>query len=300
VTSARATTTTTSTAAASAPTPQSAAGKTCKHDTPPVAAPTGTWSCTFDDEFNGSSLDTTKWAPQLTQFSGYTTGTTKPCYVNNPQTVNESGGTLNLSVIRLPSTAYCKGLDYVGAMSRYEAGMVTSYKLFSQRYGYFEVRAQTPSTSRSGLQETLWLYPLDETLYGKWPNSGEIDFAEFYSDLASKDYPILHFPGATNDPTSNVVPNGCAAANATPGGGFNTYAVLWTPTTISTYFNGVKCFTDSYGSYVTSPDTPPEPFNQPFFLNFTAALGMGLNAVNMHTPMPATTKVDWVRVWQYG
>jgi hypothetical protein len=24
------------------------------------------------------------------------------------------------------------------------------------------------------------------------------------------------------------------------------------------------------------------------------------NAVNMHTPMPATTKVDWVRVWQYG
>jgi hypothetical protein len=51
---------------------------------------------------------------------------------------------------------------------------------------------------------------------------------------------------------------------------------------------------------VTNPDTAPEPFNQPFFLNITAALGMGLNAVNMHTPMPATTKVDWVRVWQYG
>jgi beta-glucanase (GH16 family) len=265
-----------------------------------VAAPSGTWTCTFDDEFNGTALDPTKWAPQLTQFSGYTTGTTKPCYVNTPQTISESGGTLNVSVIRLPKMAYCKGLDYFGATSRYEAGMVTSYKLFSQRYGYFEMRAQTPSTTLSGLQETLWLYPLDETLYGKWPNSGEIDFAEFYSDLASKDYPILHFPGSTNDPNANVVPNGCAAASATPGGGFNTYAVLWTPTSISTYFNGVKCFTDTYGSYVTNPDTPPEPFNQPFFLNVTAALGMGLNAVNMHTPMPATTKIDWVRVWQYG
>jgi beta-glucanase (GH16 family) len=286
---------------ASAPVnPNSAAGKPCKHGGPPIAAPSGTWTCTLDDEFNGTALDARAWAPQLTQFSGYTTGTTKPCYVNNPQTINESGGTLNVSVIRLPKMAYCKGLNYFGSTSRYEAGMVTSYKLFSQQYGFFEVRAETPSTTMSGLQETLWLYPSDETLYGKWPDSGEIDFAEFYSDLASKDYPILHFPGATHDPNSKVVPNGCAAASATPGGQFNTYGVLWTPTTITTYFNGVPCFTDAYGSYVTNPDSAPEPFNQPFFLNFTAALGMGLNAVNMHTPMPATTKIDWVRVWQYG
>jgi beta-glucanase (GH16 family) len=220
--------------------------------------------------------------------------------VNNSQTINESGGTLNVSVIRLPKIAFCKGLNYLGSMSRYQAGMVTSYKLFSQRYGYFEVRAQTPSTTLSGLQETLWLYPLNETLYGKWPDSGEIDFAEFYSDFASKDFPILHFPGATHDPGSNVVPSGCAATNTMPGSGFNTYGVLWTPTTITTYFNGVPCFADVYGPHVTNPDTAPAPFDQPFFLNFTAALGMGLNAVNMHTPMPATTKIDWVRVWQYG
>jgi hypothetical protein len=48
------------------------------------------------------------------------------------------------------------------------------------------------------------------------------------------------------------------------------------------------------------PRRRPEPFNQPFFLNITAALGMGLNAVNGHTPMPATTRINWVRVWQYG
>lgn len=280
--------------------PNSASGGACGHTAPPVAAPRGTWSCTFDDEFNGTALDATKWAPQLTQFSGYTTGTTKPCYVDNPGTISESGGTLNVSVIRLPKIAWCKGLNFVGSTSRYEAGMVTSYKLFSQRYGYFEMRAQTPPTTLSGLQETLWLYPSDETLYGRWPDSGEIDFAEFYSDLASRDFPILHFPGASHDPNANVMPDGCAAGNATPGGGFNTYGVLWTPTSISTYFNGVKCFTDIYGSYVTNPDTAPAPFDQPFFLNITAALGMGLNAVNMHTPMPATTKVDWVRVWQYG
>ena len=30
----------------------------CSGSTPPVAAPAGGWQCTFDDEFNGTSLDT--------------------------------------------------------------------------------------------------------------------------------------------------------------------------------------------------------------------------------------------------
>jgi hypothetical protein len=53
---------------------------------------------------------------------------------------------------------------------------------------------------------------------------------------------------------------------------------------------------------VTNPDTAPAPFNQPFFLNFTAALGW--NNGNQYrpgeTPLPATMQIDWMRVWQYG
>ncbi len=56
------------------------------------------------------------------------------------------------------------------------------------------------------------------------------------------------------------------------------YALSWTPTTLTAYFNGVPCMTDVYASYLSSPDTAPAPFNQPFFLAFTAALGMGSNS----------------------
>jgi hypothetical protein len=70
--------------------------------------------------------------------------------------------------------------------------------------------------------------------------------------------------------------------------------------TITTYYNGVPYLTDDYGPYVTSPDTAPEPFNQPFFLAFTSAFSLdGSDTFEPGTtPLPDTMKIDCVRVWQ--
>ncbi len=69
-----------SVASAIAPAPSAA---NCQNTAP--LGMSGTWTCSFDDEFSGTSLDTTKWIPQLTANSGYTTGTTSgwPCYVDS-------------------------------------------------------------------------------------------------------------------------------------------------------------------------------------------------------------------------
>ena len=195
------------------------------------------------------------------------------------------------------ASTYCHGLNGVGSFTQYEGGMVSSYQLFSQKYGYFETRAAMPPTSVPGLQESLWLYPENEKLYGPWPDSGEIDYAEFYSDLPDADVPVTHYPGSSNDPNANI--GACTIPGDATAGQFNTYAVSWTPTTITTYFNGVACMTDTYGPYVTNPDVAPEPFDQPFFLAFTSALGIGSNQFQPGTtPLPATMHIDWVRVWQ--
>jgi hypothetical protein len=43
----------------------------------------------------------------------------------------------------------------------------------------------------------------------------------------------------------------------------------------------------------------PAPFNQPFFVALTQALGVGSNAYNPAlTPLPATTTIDYMRVWK--
>jgi beta-glucanase (GH16 family) len=272
----------------------------CSGTAPPVPAPSGSWHCSFDDEFNGTSLDSSKWSVLTTQSSGYTTGPfgNQACYVDNGQTVSESGGYLNLSLVKSPQRFDCIGPLHNPFGSDVMGGEVMSQ--YAQEYGYFEVRSSLPPTNIPGLQETLWLYPKNQSLYGPWPDSGEIDFGEFYSEYPNLDIPYVHYPGSQNDP--NATTNTCAIPGTTTAGQFHTYGLLWTPTTLTVYYDGVTCITDVYGPHVSNPDTAPAPFNQPFFLNFTAALGSanGDEYRPNVTPLPATTQIDWARTWQYG
>ncbi|HWF16134.1 MAG TPA: glycoside hydrolase family 16 protein [Acidimicrobiales bacterium] len=276
-------------------------GGPCSGTAPPVSAPSGGWHCTLDDEFNGSSLDSNTWSPMTTYGSDYKTGPllSKVCYVNSPQTISESGGYLNLSVIQTPQSNSCPGTVDTSE-TNFLGGMVDSFQKFSQQYGFFEARASMPPSNVPGLQATLWLYPENETLYGPWPDSGEIDYAEWYSEYPNNDVPAVHYPGANSDP--NAQSDTCVISGQSPAGQFHTYALLWTPTTMTTYYDGVPCMTDVYGPHVAYPDAAPGPFNQPFFLNFTAALGdsNGNGYEPGRTPLPATLQVDWMRVWQYG
>ena len=248
----------------------------------------GSWACSFDDEFNGTSLDTTKWTPQLTANSGYTTGTASgwPCYVDNPSTISESGGYLDLSVVQEAAPVSCAD----GYSTPFEAGMVSTYAKFDQTYGAFEVNAELPPSVAKGLQETFWLYPQTLT-YGAWPHSGEIDFAEFFSQYPTLDVPYIHYTeAASGDP--NVTAYNCTINQ----GAFNTYGIDWQPGTLTIYLNGNVCLVDHPNP--AAPLTSPEPFNDPFFLALTVALGSGTDAyVPGTTQLPATTLVDWVRDW---
>jgi beta-glucanase (GH16 family) len=238
----------------------------------------GRWKCSFDDEFDGTSLDISKWQPQLTASSGYVTGG-PDCYVDNPDTISVSGGHLNLSALRVAPFPCTAGYD-----SSYQVGMVSSSQLFNQTYGVFAVRAKIPAATFPGLQETLWLYPQNLT-YGPWPASGEIDFAEFFSNNAGNDVPSVHYAKSSSD--ANATALGCTINQNT----FNTYAVDWTPRSITIFTNGQVCMIDR-------PTGGPAPFNEPFFISLTQALGIGANTVTAATPLPATTQIDWVRVWE--
>ena len=257
-----------------------------------VLKPDGTaWQCTFDDEFSGTALDTTNWATQVTASSGYHSGA--ECFVNSPNNVSVANGVLSLTVRKedAPFTCHSRtGGDYT---TQYTSGMVDTNGTFSQTYGRFEIRAKFPAPTFKGLQESLWLWPVNSTYYGpKWPMSGELDIAEMYSMYPTLAIPYIHYVPKTLD--LKVTNNNCVIKDITQ---FHTYTLTWTPTNITIAFDGKTCTSDTKWNPLGL--VHPAPFDQPFFLNLTQALGVTKNLFDpLNTPLPATTQVDYVHVWQ--
>ncbi len=257
---------------------------------PPVT-PSGTgWECSFDDEFDGSSLSASHWDVQDTALTGYRSG--DECYLDNPANVSVSGGVLNLTARRAATPFTCQS-PVGNYTTRYTSGMVTSYLKFSQTYGYFEVKAAFPATAVSGVQSSLWLWPVNRNAYGRtFPASGEIDFTEWFSSEPTLAIPTIHYdPIDGTDP--NATTTSCRVADPSA---FNTYGLLWTPDSMTIVIDGRTCLVDDWAP--APPERSPAPFDLPFFLNLTEAIGVGTNEVSSHTPFPATMRIDWVRVWR--
>ena len=270
------------------PTPAPAPAPSCGSVQIPKASG-GYWTCTFGDDFNGTTLDSTKWLPQTTAGSGFHSG--PECFVNSPNNISVSGGYLNLTARREAAPFVCS--SPIGSyVTQYTSGMVFTYTKWSQTYGRFEVSAKFPAATVAGLQESLWLFPVNYAKFGAWPLSGEIDIAEEYSLWPDRVIPYVHYVPAVLDP--NVTNNKCLITNVNA---FHTYAVEWTATSIKVIFDGQTCLTDYPNPAL--PLVAPQPFNQPFFIALTQALGIGGNAFNAATtPLPATTQIDYVRAWK--
>jgi hypothetical protein len=271
------------------------------------------WKCTFDDEFSPVTKDAHRlrtgwWRVQRTADSAYTTGPPgrQACYLNDPNNVWVNHGSLHLRALKLPRPFACFSLDALGYFihdggsfrTQYSSGMVSTWDRFAQRNGRFAVRAKVPATTMSGLQETLWLFPSNPRKYGGHGKSGEIDFAEFFSRYSKLAVPNIHYLKNNPERPPSYDPNlNDSTAHCTiRRGKFNTYVTEWSPGRIKITVNGKTCLIDRYQAFHIAP---PAPFDQPFFVALTQALGTLQNAFSpRYTPLPATTQVDWVRVWR--
>jgi beta-glucanase (GH16 family) len=249
------------------------------------------WRCTFADDFRGTQLNAAKWVAQRTDLSGYTSGQTA-CFMDGPSNISVSNGRLSLTAREETEPFTCED-PYGYFPTRYTSGMVTTAEgRFSQAYGRFEVRAKVSSAKVRGLHSAVWLYPASHK-YGPWPDSGEIDVAELYSAYPDRAIPYIHYKAAEPDPT--VTNNECLIGNSAT---FHTYAVEWTRSRIEVIYDGRNCLTHYFDP--ASPLVGSQPFDQPFIIALTQALGVATNEFDPETtPLPATTKVDYVRAWKF-
>jgi hypothetical protein len=239
------------------------------------------WACTFHDDFDGTTLDRTKWVPN-TAFVTWS-GTTHACYRDNPANVNVANGALSLTMLKLAEPAAC---GVAVAPTQYMSGSVSTYHLFSQQYGRFEARMKTTAASTTGLHEAFWLWPDDRYSAIDWPDSGEIDVSETFSAYPTTSGSYLHY---TSDQSSLLLASN-ASNCAADRGVWNTFAVEWGPSRIETFVNGRSCLVN------TSADPA---FQKRYIINLTQGMGgASWNPLVDGTPMPATVQFDYVHVWQ--
>jgi beta-glucanase (GH16 family) len=75
---------------------------------------------------------------------------------------------------------------------------------------------------------------------------------------------------------------------------FHTYTVVWKPTLIRFYVDGVNCF-----SRMPVPDPPlqvPQPFDHDFHMILN--LGVLTQGLSLRTEFPAELVVDYARAWR--
>jgi beta-glucanase (GH16 family) len=186
----------------------------------PVGAP-GTWHSIFDDEFNGTTLDTSKWS------TGWLSpGITAPvnsseleCY--DPSQVTVANGELDLSLIS-------KSEACGGGSHPYASGMVNTNGKFSYTYGYLEARVWLPGSGAISDWPAVW------TDGQSWPADGELDVMEGLSGQA-----CWHF----HDPQGG--PGNCSKASYT--GGWHTFGADWEPGTVTYYYDGAAVGTINSG-----------------------------------------------------
>ena len=246
--------------------------------------PSGPWAISFEDSFDGASLDTSKWSTGFGWGQYNNNDYSADCEV--PENVIVSGGLLQLKAEnRAPTTGAC-----AASGKAYASAAVNTKAHFAQEYGYFETRMR-PATV-SGMFDAFWGKPVTE----QWPP--EMDFTEFFGSNPRAHRMTLHWddpaiPGLDQrNILGFVAPNDLAA-------GFNIYGVEWTPDLITYYFNGVKM-----GSHSTSPGDGAAYMRGQFYLTFNLyvcaapAYGWCGNPAGVTWGDATTLFVDWVRVWR--
>jgi Ca2+-binding RTX toxin-like protein len=215
------------------------------------------WTLTFDEEFNGTSLNSDVWGSNWLGVPGTVTKpvNTLELAAYDPAQVSVSGGYLRLNAIEKPATV--NGVTY-----NYRSGLVHTHDSFTQTYGYFEARIFLPgSNGQISNWPAFWLNGEN------WPYDGELDVMEGLEGSAA-----YHFHSPSGGPGSAV------AGDFT---GWHIFGALWEPGKVSYYYDNQLVGT------ITSGIT-----GSPMYLILN--LGIGVDSL---LSVPGEMLVDWVHAY---
>lgn len=177
------------------------------------------------------------------------------------------------------------------------SGAIESANKVTFTYGKVEGRLKT--TAHSGNFPAFWMMP-NESTYGGWPSSGEIDIFEQINNENTSYHTIHSYwaNGAADGGLGNSGKPQKSGTSATTTGEYHVYGLEWTEDILKWFVDGKQVF--SYAKSTTQDDLDKKqwPFDKPFYLILNQSVGNGSWASNPDLNFTYETKFDWVRVYQ--
>lgn len=182
-------------------------------------------------------------------------------------------GRLEITAQRTPEPAKAALMGY-----EFTSGLLTSRPSFTQKYGFFELRARIPAGK--GLWPAFWLLPHDKS----WPP--EIDVFEVVGQKPDVIVQTTHW----RDPQSGAKKvSSCRTRLPGASEGFHQYGVLWTSERLVYYIDRRP----------VAHFKTPAGLDQPMYMLMNLAVGGNMvGRADEDTPMPAALVIEWVAAYQ--
>ena len=241
----------------------------------------------WSDEFNGKSLDMSKWSFDTSRNKlGWYNKELQYYAANRPENLRLENGKLIIELRKDP-TAIDRFADW-GNQQYSSAKIVTKGKAAFDT-GFAEVSAKLPCTR--GTWPAIWMLPEGDS---PWPDGGEIDILEQVGSQPNVAHATLHtrlfnHVMHTGRGAETPVPTACSA--------FHRYQLAWTNEAITIGVDGrayMRVRNDQSGG------SGAWPFDTPFYLILNLAMGgdwAGAKGID-DAALPQRMEVDYVRVWQ--
>lgn len=257
------------------------------------------WDLVWNDEFNGTELDESKWNYETGYYLNDDPGTwgwgnnELQHYTDSKDNVFVEDGKLNIVALEDPAT-FPQNPERVAP---YSSGKITTQDKFKFTYGRVDFSAKLPAVS--GAWPALWMMPNDN-VYGGWASSGEIDVMEARGRVPESTSGAIHFGGEW---PANTYLSG--EQHFEDGGridtAFHTYSVIWEEDAISWFVDGKFFYKVTKEQWFSAAmrDNPNAPFDQDFYLIMNLAMGGWFDGgiePNVDD-FPVSMEVDYVRVY---
>ena len=233
-----------------------------------------TYQLVWSDEFDGSSLNTGNWTPEIGD-GGWGNNEVQT-YTANPENLRVKDGSLVIQAVK-------------------SNGAWTSARIKTQdkrifKYGLIEFRAKLPTGV--GPWPAAWMMGNNIGSVG-WPHCGEIDVLEWRGYPTSDANTVGHALHSPQRNGGNPVEADPRSAVSNPSTQFHTYGALWTSTSVTFSVDGVDKATLEF------PVEDRAAFQKEFFLLLNMAIGGNYLQGQIDSALTgATYEVDYVRVFQ--